>query len=223
MSKEVTISDKTKTLVGEIEEYLKGHTAYTADQWVKGKISQIKPSDVSEEELVALRKETEDLIGKNVKTSLMVDGVRMINKTTEGEVGGLKIRVPQQEFLIPPAAAPTITGQEDVEAVHYMQNPDWRSVKYDARMVVRLRGEHEPVVIAFEKDRVTRVKELVKNVEPDGTFGFKASGIEQEIARYPLTIQESILVRSALAGLNSHLRERQNSMITANLPVPASR
>lgn len=223
MSKEVVISEETKVIVGEIEEYLKGNTAYTADQWVRGKISEVKSSDVSEEELVALRRETEDLISKNVRTSLMVDGVRMINRSTEGEVGGLKVLVPRQEFLIPPDAAPAITGQEDIESVHYQQNPDWKSAKYDARMVVRLRGGNNRMVIAFEKDRVTRVKESLKNVEPDGTFGFKVSGIEQKIDRYPLTKEESVLVRSALAGLNSHLRERQNSMITASLPIPASR
>lgn len=199
-----------KELIDDINEYLKNPTAFQAERWLKGdRNSDAEPISVSDEELTALYKETSSL-SQSVKSSILKDGIHLGRRRVEEEAGGLKAIGFRQEVFLRPDVAPKITGNEQVETVQYLQNPQWKDVNYGARLLIRLKGE-DPLVVAFERSGISRVKERV-SVQPD-RFGFKFSGVEHEATRYPLTAQESRLVRNTLAGINTHLRDMQLARI----------
>lgn len=196
-------------LIRDIEgylEYLREPTAFQAEQWLNGKKNNFSDLTVSDAEIKDLKEETDLLVERNVKSVILLEnGIHLGKRVLEERVGGMPVTKLRQEVFLGPESAPQITGNDDIKSVQYLQNPGWKDVDFDARMKIRLKGR-EPLVIAFEGDRISRVDELV-SAETDNGFGFKANP-SQHIVRYNLTIDERKIVKDTLAGINSNLRGR---------------
>lgn len=202
----------SKELISDIEAYLKQPTAVMAELWLKDpqQVETAERLPASSEHLIDLQRETNDLIDRSVRTSIMREGIHLGKRVINEEVGGLKVLTNQQEVFLRPDVAPAVTGQSDIEAVQYLQNPKWKDVDYDARLLIRLKGQ-APLTVVFEKDKISRVEESLRSKGSEKGFGFQVSGLKHEVSRYELSPSESRLVQSTLAGINSRLRDMQVS------------
>lgn len=205
-----------KELIKEIEEYFRQPTAVTADLWLKRQATHqadngVETLPASNEDLLRLQRETNDLISRNVRTSIIREGIHLEKRVVNEEVGGLRVEGFKQEVFLRPDVAPEITGQTSIEAVQYLQNPKWKDVDYDARLLIRIKGQ-DPLVVVFEKDKISRVVESIQSKKSGNGFGFEVSGLKQEVTRYNLSPLESRLVHNTLSGINSRLRDMRVSV-----------